>query len=320
MTPDANLRPLDLVVTRRQQLADDVVGLRLTSPTGAKLPAWTPGAHLDLLLTDDVVRQYSLCGDPHDAYAYEIAVLRVSDGRGGSRRVHEHLKQGTSVLANAPRNNFPLLPAPRYLFIAGGIGITPILPMLEAATTSGLPWRLLYGGRSASSMAFASGLVDRFGDRITLVPHDTHGIPDLDSAIGQTTEDALIYACGPEPLLDAVIAKCADRAHASLQLERFQALPSGETTINSTFVVELAASGETFTVPPDRSILETLEDQGTFVMSSCREGTCGTCETVVIEGEAEHRDVVLSPVERKCGKTMMICVSRAISPRLILDL
>ncbi|MGI5282247.1 PDR/VanB family oxidoreductase [Nonomuraea polychroma] len=304
-----------LVVHAREQVADGVVALDLRDPAGGELPAWAPGAHIDMVLAGDLVRQYSLCGDPADRTTWRIAVLREADGRGGSAHVHDVLHPGTTILARGPRNNFPLLPAPRYLFIAGGIGITPILPMLTAAGDA--QWRLAYGGRTAASMAFASELGAAHGDRVLLWPQDEHGLLDLDTLLAEEPMDALVYCCGPAPLLQAVEERCANRA---LHVERFTPKDAGEPIRTGPFEVELAATGLTLTVPPDRSILEVVEEAGVQVLTSCREGTCGTCETPVLAGVVDHRDSLLTPEEEAANDVMFICVSRAACPKLVLDL
>lgn len=307
-----------VVVHARERAADGVVALDLRDPAGGELPAWTPGAHIDLVLADGLVRQYSLCGDPADRTTWRIAVLREPDGRGGSAYVHDELHPGTAILIRGPRNHFPLHPASRYLFIAGGIGITPILPMVTAAGDA--EWRLVYGGRSAASMAFARELQAAHGDRVVLRPQDEHGLLDLDRLLADEHPDTLVYCCGPAPLLEAVEARCAARPPGTLHVERFTPKDAGEPTRAESFEVELAATGLALTVPPERSILEVVEEAGVQILSSCREGTCGTCETAVLAGEVDHRDSLLTPDERAANDTMFVCVSRAACPKLVLDL
>ncbi len=309
---------LELVVRDRQEIADGVVALVLADPSGAQLPAWRPGAHIDLYLTPELTRQYSLCGDPADRGRWRIAVLREPDGRGGSAFVHDKLDTGSDVTVSPPRNNFELVDAPEYLFIAGGIGITPILPMVHAAEAAGARWRLLYGGRSAARMAFRDELAP-YVERVTLRPEDEFGLLDIDAFLGEPREDVLVYCCGPEPLLAAVEQQCAAWPSGALRVERFHATERDDGPAGA-FEVMLERSGQVVTIPEDQSILDTLEEAGVDVMSSCQEGVCGTCETAVLGGKPDHRDSLLTDDEREAGDTMMICVSRACSARLILDL
>lgn len=188
----------ELVVGRRESVADGVLALTLRHPLGAELPPWEPGAHIDVVLGPDLERQYSLCGDPTDRRAWRIAVLREPDGRGGSAHVHGRLGEGDTVRVRGPRNHFALAPAPRYRFVAGGIGITPILPMLAAAEAAGAEWSLLYGGRTRGSMAFTEEL-GRYGARVTLAPQDETGLLDLAPVLDRVPEGTLVYCCGPGP-------------------------------------------------------------------------------------------------------------------------
>ncbi|MEU0673742.1 PDR/VanB family oxidoreductase [Streptomyces sp. NPDC006172] len=305
----------ELVVTEAESAADGVLALTLRHPLGEPLPEWEPGAHVDLVLGPGLERQYSLCGDPADRSAWRVAVLREPAGRGGSAYVHEQLTPGRQVRVRGPRNHFALRPAPRYRFIAGGIGITPILPMLAAAEAAGAEWTLLYGGRSRNSMAFAAELA-RYGDRVTLAPQDESGLLDLGAVLDGLPEGALVYCCGPGPLLDAVEGRCPPGA---LNVERFQ--PKEQPVgAGEEFEVELARSGRTVSVAADVSVLDAVRAAGVEVLFSCTEGTCGTCETDVLEGAVDHRDSVLTAQEREAGETMMICVSRCRGKRLVLDL
>jgi cytochrome P450/ferredoxin-NADP reductase len=312
----------DVRVEAKQQVADDVVALTIRDIHGGPLPCWSPGAHVDLILAGAPTRQYSLCGDPADPGQWRLGILRDANGGGGSVFVHDRLRAGEVVRVRGPRNNFKLVDAPRYLFIAGGIGITPILPMIAAAQTAGADWHLLYGGRRRASMAFLGELA-RYGDRVTVAPQDETGLLDLDSLLGTPQPDTLVYCCGPEPLLAAVEERCLAWPHSgsrSLHVERFSARPLTAPVRAEAFEVELARSGLTLTIPVDRSILDVVEEAGAGVLSSCAEGTCGTCETAVLDGLPDHRDSVLTDEERRVGNCMMICVSRSCTERLVLDL
>ncbi|MFC8132143.1 PDR/VanB family oxidoreductase [Streptomyces sp. NPDC057302] len=310
-----NASELTLLVRRMTWEADGVLSVELAHPDGKPLPAWAPGAHLDLH-TGGHVRQYSLCGDPRDVSSYRIGVLDEASSRGGSRYVHTKLRPGQPVTASEPRNHFALEDAPGYLFIAGGIGVTPLLAMAREAARAGADWRMVYGGRTRGSMAFTEELAALDGD-LSVVPQDEHGHIDLAAALEGLPDDALVYCCGPEPLLAAVEALCpADR----LRLERFSAPVVERAGDDSAFEVECRSSGRTLTVGPDTSILRAAEAAGLSVSSSCQEGICGSCETRVLDGTPDHRDFLLSEAEHAANTSMMICVSRCASGRLVLDL
>ena len=313
-------RRLELTVAGKEVVAEGVVRLTLTSPDGAPLPAWTPGAHLDLVLGDGLVRQYSVCGDPADRTRYRVGVLREPDSRGGSRYVHDTLTVGDAVAVRGPRNHFPLTDAKEYVFVAGGIGITPLIPMLATAAAREVPFRLVYGGRTRSSMAFVDELRELYSDRVEVIPQDEFGHLDLATVIGDQRDGVAVFTCGPGPMLDAIDKHCSAWTPGALHMERFRAkeLPAG--TVDTEFTVELAQTGVAVTVPTDRSILDVVEEAGVTVLSSCREGTCGTCETPILEGEADHRDSLLTQEEKDANETMFICVSRSCSKRIVLDL
>lgn len=311
----------DLIVHEAVEVAEDIVALTLADPSGAALPAWTPGAHIDLVLDDTHVRQYSLCGQTADPAHWRVAVLKVHDGRGGSALVHRNLGERATVRVRGPRNHFPLLPARRYLFIAGGIGITPLLPMIAEAAAAGADWRLLYGGRSRSSMAFLDELA-RYGDRVSIVPQDESGMLDLAAELGEPQPEMKVYCCGPEGLLSAAERLCETWPRGTLHIERFSAKADSAIAVDGDLPFELVLqrSGLTLTVPPDRSVFDVIRDAGVSVLGSCLEGICGTCETEVIDGDVDHRDSVLTAEEQETNEFMMICVSRCRSSRLTLDL
>jgi ferredoxin-NADP reductase len=275
-----------------------------------------------VVLPTRVTRQYSLCGPAGEPDRWRIAVLREAGGRGGSAWIHDGLREGAELRVRGPRNNFPLGPAARYLFVGGGIGITPLLPMIAAAQTAGARWSLLYGGRTRASMAFLPEL-ECYGERVTVRPQDEYGPLDLDAFLGGPDPSALVYCCGPAGLIDAVEARCANRPAGALRVERFAAAAgdahdggAGDRPVE----VELRASGVTLTVPPGVSVLDAVRRAGAAVLSSCEEGICGSCETPVLDGEVDHRDSLLTEDERAADDTMLICVSRARGARLVLDL
>ena len=296
-------RALRLRVAARETVAEGVVQLRLE---GRDLPRWEPGAHIDLVLPSGLVRQYSLCGDPADTSSYTVATRLVEDGRGGSREVHEQVRVGAELEVRGPRNRFPLVEAPAYVFVAGGIGITPVLPMLRALP-EGANWRLLYAGRTRESMPFLDEIENLGADRVTVVS----GRPELGSLLTELPEGTVVYCCGPEGLMAAVAERLPD-----VRLERFA--PRAKLGGDATFEVELRRSGRTLTVSADSSVLAAVRAELPNTLYSCEQGFCGTCQQRVLEGEVEHRDELLTDAER--ADSMLICVSRARSERLVLDL
>ena len=307
----------EAVVAGLEGIADDVVLLTLTSVDGAQLPPWTPGAHIDLILGDDLVRQYSLCGSTADRGRYQVAVLLAPGSRGGSEAVHR-LTEGRQVRIRGPRNHFPLVRSPRYLFIAGGIGITPMISMVEEADAAGADWELHYGGRTTQSMAFRD-LLGKYGDHVRLVPQDQAGLLDLAGLLSTPSPDTVVYCCGPEPLLHAVEQECQSWPPNTLHLERFTAKERADDAEDTSFEVVLQRSGLTLQVEPGITVFETMRSAGVSVLGSCLEGVCGTCEQTVLEGEVEHRDSVLDEDEQASNECMMVCVSRSRGPRLVLD-
>lgn len=272
------------------------------------------------MLPNGTIRQYSLCGDRWDPYTYRIAVLREPAGRGGSAYVHDRLVPGDLVGVGGAHNHFPLVPADRYLFIAGGIGITPLLPMIQQAEMTGTGWRLLYGGRTRASMAFHDDLTHAYGERVYISPQDECGLLDLAAWLNEPLPATKVYCCGPAPLLSAVAEACAHWPDHSLRTERFTAADRSEPVRRTPFEVELRRTGRTVTVTPDISVLHAVRTAGADVLSSCEQGTCGTCLVPVVEGTPDHRDAVLAGHERAAGDCMLPCVSRSHSDRLVLDL
>ncbi|MGF7137242.1 ferredoxin-NADP reductase [Paraburkholderia sp. EB58] len=315
-------RDFELVITRIDAVAKGVLRFMFAREDELELPEWEPGSHLDVHFVSngvDYVRQYSLCGPVSDRRHWQVAVLLAPDSRGGSAHIHKAFSVGDKVTVTGPRNNFPLVQAKRYLFVAGGIGITPMLPMIKDAASKGADWRLLYCGRTVESMAFVESLVDFGGDKVIVHESDLKGLADLAGIIAGTDSDTEIYCCGPEPMLAAIDEICAPSLSERLHVERFSRREEGAGEADTEFEVEFVRSGVVATVPAKRSILEVAEELGVEVESSCQEGVCGSCEIRVIEGTPDHRDSVLSAKERAAGKTMMICVSRSCSARLVLD-
>lgn len=312
-------RDLELVVTERQTESDGVVSFSFASADGQELPLWTPGAHMDVTVTDGLTRQYSLCGETSDTQRWRIGVLREPKGRGGSEFMHENIQVGDTIRARGPRNNFDLVASDRYLFIAGGIGITPILPMVRQVAAQGLPWTLLYGGRSRKSMAFLDELQQIEGGELVLAPEDEVGLLDLEAHLGTPSDNTSVYCCGPGPLLDVVEALCLEWPAGALQIERFapssRPIASGEA-----FDVEVDQSDIKVHVPSHATMLEVLESAGCEIENSCRAGICGTCLVYVTEGEPEHHDDILTDEQRSSNSMMLPCVSRSKTASLTIQL
>ncbi|WP_280353586.1 PDR/VanB family oxidoreductase [Pseudomonas sp. BN414] len=313
---------IEVLITCMRLEAEGVISLELQTPERTPFPDWSAGSHIDLLLPSGLVRQYSLHGDPRDRSRLSIGVLLEAKGRGGSREVHENLRVGQRIAIRGPRNAFPLAAGQRYLFVAGGIGITPILAMAREVQRAGADWQLIYGGRSRRSMAFIDELLALGGDRVSIQPADETGLLDLEEIAARAADGRHVYSCGPAPLLDALTERfkvdgLADRLH----LERFApAAPAPCAGNGQGLTLILARSGREVVVPDELSVMQALREAGCNVSSSCEQGVCGMCETRVLAGEVDHRDMLLTDAERERNNVMMVCVSRARTPTLTLDL
>lgn len=307
---------LNLVLTERTVVARDenVVQLTFRSVDAATLPAWQPGSHLDFHLPSGLRRQYSLCGDPADHTSYTVAVRRIPDGGGGSCEMHE-LSTGSEVTVRGPRNGFPFVGSGSALFIAGGIGITPILAMVRAARAIGMDWQFVYSGRSRESMPFLEEIEGFDPERVFVRPDDRYGLPSAEDLLERAPEGGAVYCCGPTPMLESVRRAFADTPSTALHFERF-----GEPPVldGKEFEVQLVSTGEVLTVPADDSALNVVKKQMPGVGYSCRQGFCGTCRVKVLAGTPEHRENRLTTEEQQ--SEMLICVSRADGGRLVLDL
>ena len=318
---DAMTHAIDRLTLRLRRIAWEATGvlsLEFTDPDGAELPQFGPGAHVDLHLPDGMIRQYSLCGDPADRTTYRVAVREVEGGR-VSRAIHRELRPGTLLAIGVPRNNFPLIASPNYLFIAGGIGITPLLPMMREATQRGAAWTLLFATRRADEAPFLQE-AQQLGGTVVLHLSEAGSRLDVAKSLAEIPPQTILYCCGPERLMTAVEAATQHWPEGTVRFEWFAPRSRPEDEASGSFQLICAQSARTLTVPKDRSILETLTQAGLTVPSSCEQGICGTCECRIIEGEADHRDSILSNTERAANQTMMICVSRAKTPVLVLDL
>lgn len=311
-------------VLDRCEVAKDIIQITLGASDGSRLPSWEAGAHVDLVLPlhdedgEPLLRPYSLCGDVANSFTYRLGILREPAGRGGSAWIHDHLKVGDELAVSLPRNHFPFEMDERVLFIAGGIGITPILPMVRKAIFNSMDWKLIVAARSAARLPFRNELSGFSQDRIRYHCDDESGLLDLRALLAPLGPETTVYSCGPSPMLDALQALNHD-APWHLKIERFAATKAPRAE-NQPFDVVCKSSGKRLHVPADKSLLEVLRGAGIKVDSSCRDGVCGTCETRVLSGTPCHRDSVLSEEERREGTHMMVCVSRAKSDVLELDI
>lgn len=320
---------MTLAVTACRAEALDVVSIELRDPNGGPLPAFDPGAHLEITVpaadgTRELVRHYSLCNDPAETHRYVVAVGRADHGRGGSLAMHEKVRTGTTLSVKAPRNNFPLVSdANHYRFIAGGIGITPVLSMIRWCEAHEKDWSLLYCARNRLRAAFYESL-RAYGEHVRFhFDDEMNAYPDLAGQLAASPAGEHVYCCGPQPLMRAVQMARGNRPSDRVHFEWFSPadeLADDVALANRAFEVVLRSTGRRLTVNPDRTILETLEQDGMNVPFACREGLCGSCETRICEGEADHRDYVLSEADRAAQKVLMICVSRALSDVLALDI
>jgi cytochrome P450/ferredoxin-NADP reductase len=321
--PSAHAVTRPVVVERVTRVAEGIVKLRLVSPDGKPLPRWTPGSHIDVECgSPELSRQYSLCGDPDEAGVFEIAVLHEPEGRGGSAWVHANVEVGDRLRIRGPRNHFRLDESlPKAIFIAGGIGITPVSAMARRAKALGMDYELHYSGRSRASMAFLDELAALHGGRLHVHAGDEGRRNDLRALLAEPVPGAQVYACGPLRMLEALEDCCAAWPEGALRVEHFEStLATLDPSKEQAFEVELKDSGLVLTVPPDRTLLATLRAANVDVQSDCEEGLCGSCEVRVLSGQVDHRDVVLTRTERDAHDRMMACCSRACGGRLVLEL
>jgi phthalate 4,5-dioxygenase reductase component len=311
---------MPLCVTRNDQIADGIHLLELRDPAGKPLPQFSAGAHIAVRVPNGLLRKYSLCNDPAERNRYQIAVKREGNGRGGSCSLIDDVKAGDELTVAAPVNDFGLPPrAQDFLFIVGGIGVTPIMAMIRQVTAEGKRFRLFYCSRSPETTAFREELsAPEFRDKVTIHydQGDTSRSLDLRPILTERKNREHLYCCGPRPLMEAVRAMTDHWSPTSVHFEAFSEAETHKTGDKS-FQVRLARSGAVVEVPTTKTILEALRDYGLDVPSSCETGTCGTCRTKLLSGEADHRDLVLAEHERK--DTIMICVSRAHGDEITID-
>jgi ferredoxin-NADP reductase len=298
----------ELVVTERTDECADVVSLRLAAPDSEPLRRWQPGAHLRLELPSGRLRHYSLCGDPADYGTYRVAVRLISSGGGGSTEIHDSVRPGTVLRAAGPRNGFPFATDPAVLFVAGGIGITPILPMARLAAAMNLDWRLVYAGRSRATMPFLAEVAALGAARVDILTDDETGVPDCPDLLRRSPAGAAVYACGPAPMLAGL--RTAAEAGGPVRAFHFERFTAPPIIGGLPFEVEIASSGTVLPVPADHSVLDVLRAWNPATPYSCQQGFCGTCRQRVLRGTVDHRDQRLTDSERENGD-MLVCVSRA---------
>lgn len=311
------------VVASVTPLTERITEFRVQSAGETPLPPFEPGAHIRVSLPEGGDRAYSLIRTGPVAEPlteYRIAVQLEPDGDGGSRYMHG-LKPGDRIEFASPKNDFPLDASQPAVLLAGGIGVTPLISMATQLTEAGQDFDFHYAARSAALMAYPQALAEQFGPRFHSHFDDQPGNAlDLGAVIDSVGKDRHLYICGPRGLIDVAkaSAEAAGIPASRIHIELFDnaAQQDGDTA----FEVELSSTGQVFTVAPDQSIIEALEAGGVDVLYDCQRGDCGICQCDVISGTPDHRDVVLSEDERASGKVMQICVSRAKSPRLVLDL
>ena len=311
-------QPIKVRVAARGALTPQIDEFVLEPVDGATLPGFSAGAHLTVETPSGAMRRYSLVSDGREPNSYTIAVKREPGSRGGSASMHEGAAVGTELRIDPPENSFALGEAPEYLLIAGGIGVTPIYAMAKELDAKGKRFRIVYCTRSAADTAYLNEMTGTFGDR--LVIHHDDGDPDRIYDFWDHFEEPRnghVYCCGPKPLMEEIEAVSGHWPEGRVHFEDFKPIEVVRPD-DTAFEVELRRSGRRVTVAEDRSILEALRDAGLRTVSSCESGTCGTCRTRLLAGEADHRDMVLMDEER--GDHIMICVSRARSGELVLDL
>ena len=315
----------DARVLSKEKVARNVVSFRFGSLDGSPLPPFSAGAHIDVHIPGGFVRQYSLCSSPEDGGDYRIAVLRDTMSRGGSNAMHDTVRVGDALRLSEPRNLFPLEHLElRPLLIAGGIGITPILCMAERLATLQYAFDLFYTARSRDNAAFVDRISQAsFAGCVRMHFKDEPGATalDLEKVFGEAHREQPVYVCGPPRLLQAV-RDTAARFHWGtdhIHSESFVNLALGSET-SQVFSIKLASSGRTFTIPPDRSVIEVLRESGVVVPVSCEQGVCGTCLTRILAGVPDHRDLILSDEEKAANDQFTPCCSRSLTPELVLDL
>ncbi|MFC5458203.1 PDR/VanB family oxidoreductase [Massilia niabensis] len=318
------MNTIEVRVASKAIEADGICSYELVSTSGATLPGFEAGAHVDVHLPGNLVRQYSLCNAPSETHRYQIGVLRDADSRGGSEAMHDHIDLGSVLTISEPKNHFPLVDAKRTLLLAGGIGVTPILAMAEALAAKGAAFELHYCARSPEKAAFKERLGQAHLRSLVHFHYDSGDAAqklDLPAVLGAPDPDTHLYVCGPQGFIEFVLgaAKAQGWPAAQLHVEYFSAA-AVDTTGDQPFDVKLASTGRVVTVPAGKTVIKVLAEAGIEIPYSCEEGVCGTCLTRVLEGVPDHRDMYLTEEEQAANDQFTPCCSRAKTKRLVLDL
>lgn len=302
--------------------AEGIIGVELRPQGDAVFKPFTPGAHIDLHLGNGLVRSYSLLNAPEERGRYRVAIQLDRNSRGGSAYVHQHLRVGMPLTLSQPRNHFPLHEdAEHTVLVAGGIGVTPMYCMFQRMRALGRPVELLFCARSRREAAFADELAGVADAQVHLHFDDERGGPvDLEGFLAERPSSAHYYCCGPAPMIEAFEQHCERLGHGNAHVERFSAPVQAPAAPSGAYEVQLARSARVIQVAVGMSLLDALLASGVDVDCSCREGICGACETVVLDGQPDHRDGVLTQAEKAANRTMMVCVSGCKGARLVLDL
>jgi vanillate O-demethylase ferredoxin subunit len=318
------MNTIQVRVASKTDEADGICGYELVPVGGGALPGFEAGAHVDVHLPGNLVRQYSLCNPPAETHRYQIGVLRDANSRGGSEAMHDQIDVGTVLTISEPKNHFPLVDAKRTLLLAGGIGVTPILAMAETLAAKGAAFEMHYCARSPEKAAFKQRLGESHLRDLVHFHYDTGDAAqklDMAALLANPQPDTHLYVCGPQGFMDYVLstAKAQGWPQAQLHVEYFSAA-AVDTSGDQPFDVKLASSGKTFTIPTGKTVIKVLEAAGVEIPYSCEEGVCGTCLTRVLEGVPDHRDMYLTEEEQAANDQFTPCCSRAKSKLLVLDL
>lgn len=315
---------LSVKVTKRVRETDDIASFELASSDGRPLPPFSAGSHIDVQLRDGLVRQYSMCNDPSEQHRYLIGVLRDPNSRGGSRAMHDEVVEGTVLQISEPKNHFALVPAKRFLLLAGGIGVTPILCMAQRLAQTGADFEMHYCARSLERTAFHARIASSsFADKVHFHFDDGAQEQKLDAAAvtAQPAPDTHLYACGPGGFIEHVLTSAKSQGWASGQLhQEYFGAQAHNATGDGPFEVRLASSGKVFSIPAGQSVTTVLAQHGVEIPVSCEQGVCGTCITRILEGTPDYRDVYFTDDERAKNDQFTPCCSRSKSALLVLDI